>query len=175
MTKQEDDRWIPLEEAAKIMNRSLPRIRSQMRNGRLQRDRHFRRVGDGEFELNVPEYLRWLDEEKEARKLPLVERVVRQIERDEKQIKEALDNIAKKSSPPQLTPKSKSKPKLIPLSVWAEETFGEYAPPLRTIRNWVKNGMIHPTPKKIGSKYYVSPDAEYMTASDLRVRRMVGY
>ncbi|WP_157654006.1 excisionase [Burkholderia ubonensis] len=175
MPKHDDVRWIPLEEAAKMMNCSLSRIRSQMRNGRLQRDRHFRRVGDGEFELNVPEYLRWLDDQKEERKIPLVDRVVRQIDRDEKQIKKALDDIAKKPSDPVPAPTSKSKPKLIPLNVWAEQTFGEYAPSQRSIRRWIKNGLIHPSPKKIGSRYYVSPDAEYMTASDLRIRRMVGY
>ncbi|WP_322040075.1 excisionase [Burkholderia diffusa] len=175
MSKPSEEQWVPLEEAATLMKRNVSRIKSQMRNGRLQRGVQFRLVGDGEFELNIPAYLRWLQDEKEERKRPLVERVVRQMDRDEKQIKEALDNIAKKSSPPQLTPLSKSGPKLIPLRVWAEQTFGEYAPAQRTILRWVKSGLIHPQPKKMGAVYYVSPNAEYLTPSDLRVRRMVGY
>lgn len=175
MSKPSEEQWVPLEEAATLMKRNVSRIKSQMRNGRLQRGVQFRLVGDGAFELNIPAYLRWLQYEKEERKRPLVERVVRKMERDEKQIKEALDNIAKQSSPPLSTTPSKSRPKLIPLSVWAEQTFGEYAPSQRSIRRWIKNGLIHPSPKKIGSRYYVSPDAEYMTASDLRIRRMVGY
>ncbi|MDF3116323.1 hypothetical protein KPA94_23105 [Burkholderia semiarida] len=175
MSKPSEEQWVPLEEAATLLKRNVARIISQMRNGRIQRDHHFRRIGEGEFELNIPAYLRWLEEEREERKRPLAERVVRQMKRDERQIKEALDNIAKKPSPPQSAPTSKSKPKLIPLSVWVEQTFGEYAPAKNTVLRWVKNGLIHPAPKKLGRSYYVSPDAEYMTASDLRVRRMVGY
>ncbi|WP_208450186.1 excisionase [Burkholderia cepacia] len=174
MSNPSEELWVPLEEAATLMKRNVSRIKSQMRNGRLQRGVQFRLVRDGEFELNIPAYLRWLQDEKEERKRPLVDRVVRKIERDEKQIKEALDNIAKKSSPPS-SPTSKSKPKLIPLSVWVDQTFGEYPPAKNTVLRWVKNGLIHPAPKKLGRGYYVSPDAEYMTASDLQVRRMVGY
>ncbi|MFM0501859.1 hypothetical protein [Paraburkholderia caffeinilytica] len=40
-------RWLPLEEAAAVMNRNLRIIKSQMRNGRIQRGHHFRRIGDG--------------------------------------------------------------------------------------------------------------------------------
>ncbi|KVN28246.1 hypothetical protein WJ63_13715 [Burkholderia pyrrocinia] len=168
--------WLPLEEAAKTMNRNVSRIRSQIRNCRIQRDRHFRLVGDHEFEINVSEYLRWLEEEKEARKLPLVDRVIRDMKKDEERIAQALDEIAKKrASTPASTLAStpKSKPKLVPISVWAEQTFGEFAPSTRTILRWAKGGYIHPSPKKIGRGYFVSPDAEYLTVSDLRVRRMV--
>jgi len=103
--------------------------------------------------------------------------MVRQIARDEAQIRKALDDIAQKPSPASqpAAPATKSKPKLIPLSVWVDQTFGEYPPAKNTVLRWVKNGLIHPAPKKLGRSYYVSPDAEYMTASDLKVRRMVGY
>ncbi|MET3216062.1 UNVERIFIED_ORG: hypothetical protein ABIC48_003831 [Burkholderia territorii] len=177
MSKRDDGQWVPLEEAATLVKRKASTLISQMRRRRLERDRHYRYIGDGKLELNVLEYLRWLDYEKAERKRPLVERMVRQIARDEAQIRKALDDIAQKPSPASqpAAPATKSKPKLIPLSVWVDQTFGEYPPAKNTVLRWVKNGLIHPAPKKLGRSYYVSPDAEYMTASDLKVRRMVGY
>ncbi|RQR94542.1 hypothetical protein DIE04_18990 [Burkholderia sp. Bp8994] len=171
MTQQEDDRWMPLKDAASIMNRSLSRIRSQMLNGRLQRGRHFRRIGDGEFELNVTEYLRWLEEEKETRKLPLFERVARDIENGRGRVQAALDS-APKTRPP-TSAATKHKPKLIPLQVWAEQTFGEYAPHRNTLLSWVKNGKICPFPKKVGRRYFVTPEAEYIDPVAQKIQRMI--
>ncbi|KAJ3472841.1 hypothetical protein NLI96_g13229 [Meripilus lineatus] len=170
MTK-DDDNWLPLEDAAAFMSRSLSRIKGQMCNGRIQRDRHFRRVGDGQFELNVTEYLRWLDEEKEARKLPLVERVVRDIENGRVRVQAALDS-APKTQPP-TTPATKHQPKLIPLHAWAEQTFGEYAPHRNTLLNWVKNGKIRPFPKRVGRRYFVTPEAEYVDPVADKIQKMI--
>ena len=89
MAKRDDDRWVPLEEAAALVSRKASTVIGQMRNGRIQRDRHFRYVGDGKLELNVVEYLRWIEEEKEARKLPLYERVIRDIDSGPRKVQEA--------------------------------------------------------------------------------------
>jgi phenylpropionate dioxygenase-like ring-hydroxylating dioxygenase large terminal subunit len=104
MPNEKVDHWLPLEEAAAAMNRSLMRIKSHMRNGRIQRDRHFRRVGEGQFELNVTEYLEWLKEEKEQRKLPLMERVRRSIEDGDKRLVEAVTEARAKAPAPTPAP-----------------------------------------------------------------------
>lgn len=72
------------------------------------------------------------------------------------------------------TPSSKKRPKLIPVSVWAEETFGVYAPCANTIRAWVRNGLIYPMPTKVGRGYFCSPDAGYFDPVVQKVRRMTG-
>lgn len=66
-----------------------------------------------------------------------------------------------------------TRPKLIPLSVWAEETFGEYAPHRHTLRNWVNNGKIRPVPIKIGRSYFVSPNARYIDPVAEELQRMI--
>lgn len=171
MSEKPDDRWLPLDEAATLMNRKVDRIKSQMRNGRLQRGTHFRRVGDGQFELNVTQYLAWLEEEKERRKLPFLERVRLSCEDHERNLEE-VSAMLSKPKPEATGPKRR--PKLIPVTVWAEETFGEYGPSRGTLYNWIKNGRIYPMPTKIGRRYFCSPDAEYFDPAVMRVRRMTG-
>ena len=61
MSKRDDGQWVPLEEAATLVKRKASTLISQMRRRRLERDRHYRYIGDGKLELNVLEYLRWLD------------------------------------------------------------------------------------------------------------------
>ncbi|CAB3782179.1 excisionase [Paraburkholderia fynbosensis] len=176
MGKTKVGHWLPLEEAATIMNRSLRIIKSQMRNGRIQRDRHFRRVGDGQFELNLTEYLDWLNEEKERRKLPLLERVRLSIEDGDRKIIQAVAATQKKVAAPAEAPEASERrgPKLIPLNVWAEEMFGGYAPPVRTLRSWIRAGKIYPMPVKIGRSYFVKPDAEYVDPLVQKFRRSIG-
>jgi hypothetical protein len=64
------------------------------------------------------------------------------------------------------------RPKLIPLSVWAQEMFGEHAPHRHTLRNWVVAGKIHPHPVKVGRTYFCSPDAEYVDPVAIAIRRL---
>ncbi|WP_088505081.1 excisionase [Burkholderia ubonensis] len=71
-------------------------------------------------------------------------------------------------------PLGKPQPKLIPLNVWADQTFGEYAPHRHTLRNWVQAGKIHPVPIKVGRSYFVSPDAEYIDPVAQKIQRMIG-
>ncbi|MDN7592369.1 excisionase [Burkholderia seminalis] len=172
MAQRDDDQWVPLEEAAPLVKRKTSTIISQMRNGRIQRDSHFPYVGDGKLELNVVEYLRWIDEEKEARKLPLYERVIRAIDSGQRKVQEALKNAP--VSKPLATQAMKGQPKLIPISVWAEQTFGEYAPHRNTLRSWVRNGKIRPVPVKVGRSYFVKPDAEYIDPVADKIQRMIG-
>jgi hypothetical protein len=66
------------------------------------------------------------------------------------------------------------KPKLIPLSVWAYDVFGEHAPHRNTLLNWVRNGKIVPFPVKVGRSYFVEPDARYFDPVAEKIRRMLG-
>ncbi|WP_433693262.1 excisionase [Paraburkholderia phenoliruptrix] len=66
------------------------------------------------------------------------------------------------------------RPKLVPLSVWAEETFGEHAPHRHTLRNWVIAGKISPIPVKVGRTYFCSPDAQYVDPVAAQIKRMIG-
>ncbi|SAL19432.1 Excisionase-like protein [Caballeronia peredens] len=59
-------------------------------------------------------------------------------------------------------PKKDGQPRYVPLRVWAEIMFGEHAPGINTLRKWMHEGRIYPPPKKIGGRYFVSPDADYM-------------
>lgn len=59
--------------------------------------------------------------------------------------------------------------RLIPVAEWAVEVFGEHKPHRHTIRNWIRNGLIRPCPKKIGRAYFCAPNAEYV---DPRAERM---
>ncbi|WP_179703741.1 excisionase [Paraburkholderia bryophila] len=89
---------------------------------------------------------------------------------------EAVATAQKKAPPPSpaSTVVEKRRPKLIPLSVWAEEMFGEYAPPIRTIRNWIAAGKIYPPPVKVGRAYFVKPEAEYVDPLIQKFRRSIG-
>lgn len=168
------DQWVPLEEAASAMNRKVDRIKSQMRNGRIRRDVHFRLSDAGHFELNVTEYLKWLEDEKERRKLPFLERVRLSQQDFERDLNEVSAPVSKpKANPKPDAPSSKRRPKLIPVSVWAEETFGEYGPSRNTLYNWIKMGLIHPMPTRVGRRYFCSPDAEYWDPVAQKIRRMV--
>ncbi|WP_196798358.1 excisionase [Burkholderia territorii] len=66
-----------------------------------------------------------------------------------------------------------TRPKLIPLSVWAEEMFGEHMPHRHTLRNWVNNGKNRPVPIKVGRSYFVSPDARYVDPVAEEIQRMI--
>lgn len=163
--------WLPLDESASRIKRSANRIRSQIRNGKLQRGRHFRRGDDGELELNVPAYLRWLEKEKEERGLLGPKWVGADAEDKRGRARKPVDNASKPAlSPPQET---KSKAKLIPLRVWAQEMFGEYCPHPNTLLNWTKSGKLVPHPIKVGSRYFVRPETEYFDQFAWDVRRMV--
>ncbi|MGS0982087.1 excisionase [Burkholderia glumae] len=167
-----EEDWLPLEEAAIHVKQSPDRIRKQMWNGRIRRDVHFRRVGDGKFELNVTEYLRWLNGEKEARKVALVERVIRDLESGQTKVRPTTEKAPRPTTPKEAAPKDM--PKLIPLHVWAEQMFGEHAPHQNTLRNWVRSGRILPVPIKVGRSYFVRPDAEYFDPFEQKIRRMIG-
>jgi hypothetical protein len=69
---------------------------------------------------------------------------------------------------------TKKKPKLIPVSAWAEDVFGEYAPHPNTLRNWIRNGKILPVPVKVGHQYFCSPDARYFDPVAEKIQRMMG-
>ncbi|MBR8142096.1 hypothetical protein KDW55_29050 [Burkholderia sp. AU19243] len=72
-----------------------------------------------------------------------------------------------------LIPDSKPQPKLIPLQVWAMETFGAHAPHRHTLRNWVTNGKIRPVPVKVGRSYFIRPDARYVDPVAEEIQRMI--
>jgi hypothetical protein len=64
-------------------------------------------------------------------------------------------------------------PRLIPVSDWAIEVFGDHKPHHSTLMRWIHDGKIKPQPKKIGRTYFVAPSAEYVEAEcDLLERTM---
>lgn len=52
--------------------------------------------------------------------------------------------------------------KLIPLSVWAAQHYGDAAPCIHTLRRWARDHRITPAPRKHGRAYFVCPDARYI-------------
>jgi hypothetical protein len=63
--------------------------------------------------------------------------------------------------------------KLIPVSSWAAETFGDHCPHRNTLLNWIRNGKITPTPKKIGRSYFCEPTACYQDPIADKIERMI--
>lgn len=49
--------------------------------------------------------------------------------------------------------------KTIKLKTWAERTFGDDAPCLRTLLSWAENGEIYPQPKQIGKDFWIAENA----------------
>lgn len=48
----------------------------------------------------------------------------------------------------------------IQLQDWASRHF-DPPPGIRTVRNWVRAGLIRPAPIKVGRSWYVDEDARY--------------
>lgn len=48
----------------------------------------------------------------------------------------------------------------ISLEKWAAKNF-DPAPAVRTIRLWIRDGKIYPTPEKVGRAYYVEENAVF--------------
>lgn len=53
-------------------------------------------------------------------------------------------------------------PQLVPLKVWANLLLGAHAPHYNTLLRWAHEGRIQPQPKKIGRRWFVSPNADYV-------------
>lgn len=66
----------------------------------------------------------------------------------------------------------KKGPKLVPVSVWAVEVFGEHAPHPNTLRRWIQNAKIVPYPVLVGRRYFCSPDARYFDPVAEKINRM---
>lgn len=62
---------------------------------------------------------------------------------------------------------------LIPVSSWADTIFGEHRPHRNTLLNWIRNGKIRPTPKKIGRAYFCEPTATYEDPAADKIERMI--
>ena len=54
----------------------------------------------------------------------------------------------------------------IPIADWAAS---RYSPPpsMWTLRQWARNGELYPPPEKCGKHWYISEDAQRVTASGL--------
>ena len=132
------------------------------------------------MELNVEEYVSWLHLEKERRTLPLAERLrLNELDRLSEIAEARRSAQVGKSAPrladPPIEPKTnKPSTRLIPVSVWAEEMFGAYAPARNTLLSWIKDGKITPAPIKVGRRYFCKPDARYFDAFTEKIRRMTG-
>jgi len=169
--------WMPVEAAADRLKRSAERICSQAKNGRLRRGVHYRRGESGALELHVEAYLAWLKETSPPKqRKPLIER----IDEDLASVRHNTsisDSAAGKHRPEtqsvQREPPGRRMPKLIPVAVWAEMVFGDYAPHPNTLRSWVRNGKILPVPVKVGHRYFCSPEARYIDPRAERISRMI--
>lgn len=84
--------------------------------------------------------------------IPLIERIRR------------LDEAAGIAAPaPRAAPTAnQTLPKYIPVKVWAEQMFGEFAPHRHTLSKWIRTGRIRPMPVKVGRTYFCRRDAEYI-------------
>jgi hypothetical protein len=94
----------------------------------------------------------------------LVERVLRDYaEAEAKQRAEAkASKPAKPSTKLRVRPVEACKtPKYVPLAIWADQLFGEFAPHKNTLLRWVHEGRIQPQPVKMGKYWFVLPNAEY--------------
>lgn len=171
--------WMPLETAADRLKRSARNIRSQAKNGRLERGVHFRRAEAGGLEVNVEAYLAWLAETSPPKQQKsLIERINEDTANVRRTARPGDGNASKVQL--QAIPPSESEtparrmPKLVPIAVWAEMVFGEYAPHRNTLRSWVQNGKILPLPVKVGRRFFCSPDARYFDPVVERINRIVG-
>lgn len=54
--------------------------------------------------------------------------------------------------------------RLIPLTAWAAQVYGDQAPNIDTLRRWAREARISPKPVKHGRTYFVAPDAAYVQA-----------
>lgn len=52
--------------------------------------------------------------------------------------------------------------KLISLTEWAAQVYGESSPGIDTLRRWARESKISPLPKKHGRTYFVDPNAQYV-------------
>ncbi|MFJ1214538.1 hypothetical protein [Burkholderia pyrrocinia] len=154
---QENHDWLPLEEAARKMKLAPNPIRAKIRDGRLIRGVHFRVPEQGDIEIDIRAYLDLLALENTDRRLPLVERISRSDDRE----RAAMNRLASTRAPAAPAKQNKEAQKLVPLRVWAEMVFGEYAPGIATLRAWCKSGKIRPAPRKVGAGYFCSPTARY--------------
>ena len=55
-----------------------------------------------------------------------------------------------------------SNAQFIPIAEWAKNMFGDSAPHIVTLREWVHKGKISPRPMKVGRAYLCRPDAEFV-------------
>jgi|GEM_PF-1241411 len=169
--------WMPFEAAAAKLKRSVARIRAQAKDGKLQRGVHFRRAESGGLELHVEAYLAWLAETSPPkRQKSLIERINESHAGTRPTTSAAelasINELRAKPAESRETPERR-KPKLVPVSVWAEMMFGEYAPGRKTLLNWAHNGKILPVPVKMGRQYFCSPEARYIDPRAERISRMV--
>jgi hypothetical protein len=84
------------------------------------------------------------------------------------------ERVAFAKQPTSTAPSAIGLPRLIPLTTWAELTFGEHAPHRNTVLNWVRDGKIVPRPVRVGRRYFCKPDAEYVDAMTRAVNRLLG-
>ena len=138
---------------------------------------HYRLSESGELELHVEAYLAWLKETSaQKQRKPLIDRVNEDLANIRRNAL-ADDDAAKKHA---VAPQSvlretpdRRMPKLIPVTVWAEIVFGEYAPHPNTLRSWVRNGKVLPVPVKVGHRYFCSPNARYIDPRAERISKMI--
>ena len=57
-----------------------------------------------------------------------------------------------------------SKPKLVPVAVWAASRY-DPPPPNRTLAEWCRDGEIYPAPERVGKGWRVLETARRLTGA----------
>lgn len=66
------------------------------------------------------------------------------------------------SPPPSSAGPRPAVPRYVLLREWGFSNFGEHCPHQNTLLSWANKGKIQPPAKKVGGKWFVRPDAEFV-------------
>lgn len=160
--------WVSVEHAAVLTQRSVRGFHALIRYKRIVEHEHYGFDADGNLVINVEAYQEWASQNTSRG------RTKRVMYKDPtKGGRHTAGAMKAEASNGDFNPPVKELvPKLVPLEVWAEQLFGEYAPHRNTLLNWRRNGRILPVPIKCGSRYFVEPTAVYADNDGEMARRL---
>jgi len=61
--------------------------------------------------------------------------------------------------------------KLLTLEEWANRTYSDNLPSIKTLRRWARNGNFYPAPEKHGRTYRIREDAIYINPRSFTLAR----
>ncbi|MGN7975430.1 MULTISPECIES: excisionase [Serratia] len=63
--------------------------------------------------------------------------------------------------------------KLLTLEEWANRTYSDSLPSIKTLRRWARNGNFYPAPEKHGRTYRIREDAIYINPKNYRLSKQI--